>query len=393
MGKLGKKFLSFLQVLNRMILGKELYSKNKVLIFAFVFLSVVAFFSHSKIKTFHLGIKNVYAKNIVRTITVPFTDFAATLPFGNFFNSSRKMLLTLLQLEENHHWEDLYYGDAKDEEAFTAILRANTESTQNKIHSLPEANTVDAKTFSSQDLINLQKKETQSNDLLVVKYDYTKEKPLRILFAGDSQMQSLAEGFKRNIGTESAFDVTDLAVVSSGFVRTDYYNWSAKLTNLLSEAENEGRAYDAVVLLLGMNDYQNFFDGNGKLFKRGTKEWDAAYIEKIKNVMNVLETSVKKIYWLGLPIVRSPALRSEVNHVEAIQIKALKFLDDTKVKRISLRAIVSGENASYTETLQTTNGKRITFMKEDGTHFTLAGSSFLMGEVQKYFYFDFNIKR
>lgn len=53
---------------------------------------------------------------------------------------------------------------------------------------------------------------------MVVQFEYTKEKPLRILFAGDSLMQSLAEGFQRNIGRESPFELTSMAVVSSGFV-------------------------------------------------------------------------------------------------------------------------------------------------------------------------------
>lgn len=389
--------MNFLRVLKKQLLGQEFYSKNKVVVFALVFLSVVALFSHSKIKAFPLGMKNVYARNIVQAISVPFTDFAETLPFGDFFDLSRKGLLTFLSLDGDHHWDDFYYRDnyENDERTLIALLQTKSKDAQNKIHSLPEAKTAGSKSFSPEDLLNLQmaEKESASKDLLVVNYDYTKEKPLRILFAGDSQMQSLAEGFKRNIGAESAFDVTDLAVISSGFVRTDYYNWPAKFASLLSEAEKEGQAYDAVVLILGMNDYQNFFDGKGNLFKRGTEEWDVAYIAKIKNLMNVLETYVKKIYWLGLPIVRSSALNKEVNHIEATQIKALSFLDGTKVQRISLRAIAPGENANYTETLQMANGKRISFMKEDGVHFTLAGSSFLMGEVQKYFYFDFNIQR
>lgn len=371
--------------------GTPSYSKNQTVVYTAIFLCAVAVFIPNKITHFSSQLKNQYTKNIIQAVSQPMVDFAQMLPFSAFFANARKNVLTVCGVQNDYHWDNFYYTEKN---ALTVAACSDGNGDIDKAHALPEMQTGDAHTFSPSALLAEKAKALpENNSLLVAHYDYTKEHPLRILFAGDSQMQSIAEGFKRNIGTESAFEAIDLAVVSSGFIRTDYYNWPAKFTALFKEVENEEKPFDVVVLLLGMNDYQNFFDGNGKLFRFGTDEWIAAYIEKIKTVMNILQSSVKKVYWLGLPAVKSPSLNADITAVENAQIKAMAALADTNVQRISLRELISGGSSVYTDQVQTADGKRIQLMREDGTHYSLAGGSFVMSEIEKYFYFDFNIEK
>lgn len=385
--KVRKIFFDAIRIFGEKIIGSPMYSKNQAVMFTVIFLVTVSLFFSAKIKHYFVQIKNPYVKNITQALAQPLTDFSETLPLENFFANTREKVLKICGVQNDYHWDNFYYSGKT---ALTVVADKSANSSANS-----ESQTNTARTFTQTDLTAPKIETTQppNNSLVAVRYDYTREHPLRILFAGDSQMQSIAEGFKRNIGTASPFAATELAVVSSGFIRTDYYNWPAKLTALLEEAENESRPFDAVVLLLGMNDYQNFFDGNGKLFRSGSDAWIDAYIKKIQDVMDILQRSVKKIYWLGLPIVKSPLLNSQITAVEQAQVKAMAEMSSSKVRRISLRKMIFGESGVYTDKVQTADGKRIQLMREDGVHYSLAGGSFLMSKVAEYFYQDFRIEK
>lgn len=361
--------------LKQTFFSEKLYSKNIVVFFMVIFLFIIGLFSHSKIRIFPKKVKNSYVKNILIAVSEPFLDFAKKLPCETFFNSARKSVLILLDLENDHHWDDFYYKPKE----LTIVKTPETSNNSTSESLIPR--------------MAIPEKKKTNDELLVANYEYSKKKPLRILLAGDSQMQSLAEGFKRNIGKHSAFEVTDIAVISSGFVRTDYYNWPAKFKAVFEQAKSDGEPFDVVVLILGMNDFQNFFDGNGNLFRSGTDEWVLAYSEKIKTVMDVLQVNTKKIYWLGLPVVKLPSLNEEVTFVENAQAKAFEHLNYSKVTRFSIRNLVPGKNAPYSDSFQLPEGKKITFMKDDGTHFTIAGASYIMGKILQQLYNDFYIEK
>lgn len=375
--------------------SSKLYSKNMLLLFIAVFLFALGIFSHTRIKNFSYRVKNNYVRDILISLSRPFCDFARNLPFEKLFIESRKKLLLALNLEDDYHWDNFYYNEKpfsflNTQKTKTLEEEKSTEQNSTHIALAPKIGE-NADEFTIHSSNNKSKK--SEGTLLLANFDYSRENPLRILFAGDSQMQSLSEGFKRNIGDNSPFVAQCLAVVSSGFVRDDYYNWPAKLTSLFNEAKRKAKPFDAVVLILGMNDYQNFFDGNGRLFKKGSSDWERAYIQKIKSLMDILQANVKKIYWLGLPLLRSPRLNEEISFVENCQIKALNQLDKAKVERISLRSLLATKAATYTDRLTLADGKSIVFMRNDGMHYTLAGGSFIMSEVEKYFYRDFYIEK
>lgn len=373
------------QKLLEKFLGSPVYTKNQALVFTVIFLCILGIFSQSKIKAFSYQVKNPTARNIVIAVSKPFIDFAEQLPYEKIFQNTRQEVLKILKLENNYHWDNFYYD--KPDFALSAPKQETANLYSDKSAHAP---------ILPNELFLSQKKETTvstESELLMSNYQYSKKKPLRVLFFGDSQMQSLAEGFKRNVGSDSAFVVTDLAVVSSGFVRTDYYNWPAKLTSIFKQAQAEHKTFDAAVLILGMNDFQNFFDGNGTLFVRGTAEWNAAYTQKMSAVINIVQSNVKKIYWLGLPLVKLPTLNREITAVETAQINAVPLFDSEKLRRISLRNIAPGKDARYSDTIQLDDGKRITFMRDDGIHFTYSGAEFIMRHIETYLYQDFSIKK
>ncbi|MBQ7611680.1 MAG: DUF459 domain-containing protein [Spirochaetaceae bacterium] len=370
----------------------RLYSKNSAVIFFIIAVAFIALFSGERLQVASKQIKNTYLKNIIVDITTPIADISGQLPFELFFTNTRSQLITLLKLENDYHWDNFYYSSKPTYSFSNDYLLQQTSRTQTTD---TESKSVNAHSqFANEVTKNKLNIEEQKNtsSLLMVQHEYTKQRPLRILCIGDSQMQNLAEGLKRIVGTDSRFDITDIAVVSSGFIRTDYYNWPAKLQTVFEKAAREKKEYDVALLLLGMNDNQNFFDGNGNLFRFGTTEWINGYENKMTNILNIIQSHVKKVYWIGLPFVKSSSFNASIDIIENAQIKTAHTFDNTKVTHISVRSIANADSNKYSDTIKDDNGKTIQFMKADGTHYTLAGATYIMDKLVTQFYSDFKIE-
>ncbi|PIE97701.1 MAG: hypothetical protein CR988_06510 [Treponema sp.] len=370
---------------------RGLYSPNKSILFFLISLFFISLFSATNIKQFSSDIKNNYAKNIYISVSQPFVDLSEKLKTNLLFSNTRKKFLQASNLTENFNWDDFYYQKEK-----TRLLlrwpkpapKIKKSKIENKTTAVPPK-AIQLITSNN----NTPEKTSDNDELLVVSYDYTKKNPLKILFAGDSEMECFSDGFLRIVGEKSPFKIVSYAVPSSGFIRTDYYNWPAKFKSIFSKANANKEPFDCAVLILGMNDYQNFFDGKGNLFKRGTEEWKKAYIEKIRTYFDVLQPNVKKIYWLGLPTVKSKTINQQISFIEECQIEAAKILNtDGKIEKISIREIAPGAGAPYTDIFQTPEGNRIKIMRSDGTHLTISGGEFMMKQIMKKFYIDFDIE-
>jgi len=121
---------------------------------------------------------------------------------------------------------------------------------------------------------------------------------LRILMIGDSQMHSIAAGFLRLTGQNSSIRVKEISVHSSGFIRSDYYNWPKKLKNVFEESQNE--PYDIAVIFLGMNDYQNFYADNGKVLVKVSGDSDNLF--RITSQPIDMSASPGKLVMLGVAV-------------------------------------------------------------------------------------------
>ncbi|UTC63705.1 DUF459 domain-containing protein [Treponema sp. OMZ 788] len=221
-------------------------------------------------------------------------------------------------------------------------------------------------------------------------YSYNAEKPLRILMIGDSQMHSLAAGFLRLTGQKSSIRVKEISVHSSGFIRSDYYNWPKKLKNVFEESKNE--PYDIAVIFLGMNDYQNFYADNGKVLVKETEGWESAYRDKIKNHLDILFANTKKVYWLGMPIVRDKIYNAQLLYIEELHKKIASEYSSVLLNKFSLSSVAPGIGVPYTDTVKNAEGKKIRLMKDDGHHYTVSGGEYIMNPFLELIYKDWDVE-
>jgi len=96
--------------------------------------------------------------------------------------------------------------------------------------------------------------------------------------------------------------------------------------------ERKNEPYDIAVIFLGMNDYQNFYADNGKVLVKETEDWESAYRDKIKTHLDILSANTKKVYWLGMPIVRNKIYNAQLLYIEDLHKKIAFFKNFYRIK-------------------------------------------------------------
>ena len=84
--------------------------------------------------------------------------------------------------------------------------------------------------------------------------------------------------------------------------RPDVYDWAETLPKIL-----ETSSYDVVVVLMGANDRQMIRAGN---LRHGfnTPDWIAAYKAQVDKLLDQLEASGAKVYWVAIPPMADAAV-------------------------------------------------------------------------------------
>jgi len=93
--------------------------------------------------------------------------------------------------------------------------------------------------------------------------------------------------------------------VSSGLVRTDFYDWPAKLRELMA-SQNP----DIVIALFGGNDGQGF--QSPVISKVDTPEWRAEYAERVAEVVDIVTEGGRTLIWVGVPNAESESLTANL---------------------------------------------------------------------------------
>ena len=192
-------------------------------------------------------------------------------------------------------------------------------------------------------------------------------------------MRSIAAGMTRALGSDTSIVMQELSVPSSGFLRSDYYNWPQKLEALLT-AQKDGERFDAAVLFLGMNDYQDMWTTDGIILTAGTPEWEEVYRKMVKAHLDIVLASVPRLYWLGLPVVRSAAYNEKMQYLNAVHDSVAEEYDSKKLVRISLKSLVEEYGTGYIGAIRPEGKAWIPLMQSDGIHYTIEGGEYLMKE-------------
>ena len=206
----------------------------------------------------------------------------------------------------------------------------------------------------------------------------TKARPLRLWVGGDSMAMVFGQSL---VGPAARSGVVKLTRIGSqdvdyhsatGLSRPDAYDWEYHLDHSVLPKKPE-----AMVVMLGANDGQSV-EYHGRVLQFGTPSWLKLYHHRVGRAMNIMRESAVRIYWVGLPIMRSTtfshtvAIMNEVYRQEAAKRSWARFIPSWNL---------FAKNGHYTAYLKDDSGELQLMRGEDGIHFTRAGGDRLARRV------------
>lgn len=130
----------------------------------------------------------------------------------------------------------------------------------------------------------------------------TKKDPLRIYFGGDS-LAGMPGVMLQQLGAKNGLaDVRTDYVVSSRLTNTEPVDWPAHLRQQMS-----ARRSDVGIFMIGGNDSGMPMLAQGDFTTYPDKKWLDEYRRRVKKITAImLQSGVKRVYWVGMPVMPSP---------------------------------------------------------------------------------------
>ena len=187
----------------------------------------------------------------------------------------------------------------------------------------------------------------------------------RVLVLGDSLAEGLWSGLYRSFQEDANMEVINKSKPGSGFVRIDSYDWSKQVDDILKD-----ETFQIAVVMFGANDNQAIKSGK-EYVKPGTEEWDALYGQRVEAFIKKLRGKKLAVYWVGLPIMRSPDESDEAEELNEVY-REKSFINGAKF--IDTWSGFTDESGRYSAVGPDMTGQIRRLRADDGMHFTPRGS-------------------
>ena len=128
----------------------------------------------------------------------------------------------------------------------------------------------------------------------------------RVLVVGDFMAGAVAEGLVEAFEESENVKIVEKWNGSSGFVRSDYYDWPASLPAIIAEIKPS-----AVIVMLGTNDRQQLLAG-GERLTQGTPAWSQEYENRVRAMAEAVKAGGAPAIWVGQPALRSSQMTASM---------------------------------------------------------------------------------
>jgi hypothetical protein len=202
----------------------------------------------------------------------------------------------------------------------------------------------------------------------------------RLAVFGDSLAIDLSRALERFYAEDPNLVVIDQGVSNSGFVRNDYFDWDAAITEQIA-----ADSFDLAVVIIGINDRQEI-SVNGQDYNSLTDQWTAAYQARITEFLGKLRVARKPVIWVGLPPMSKTEYSAAISQISNIQ-RLASFSGGAEFLDIYERFL--GEDGKYSSHGPDVNGQNARMRKDDGIHFSSAGAdklAFYLSQAIQTFY-------
>lgn len=198
--------------------------------------------------------------------------------------------------------------------------------------------------------------------------------PVTLWVGGDSMAQVFGESLVRLGADTGVIEPTLDYRISSGLTRPDFFNWPARLVDVINNDDPE-----VMVMIFGANDAQGMELSNG-VFQPFEDEWVAEYSTRVGFVMDIVTQDPDRVVlWVGQPIMRSDRFDSRMNRLNQIYAEQARLRPS--VVYIDTRPLFSNGAGEYEAFLPALDGEIRNLRQQDGTHLSRAGGDLLADHV------------
>lgn len=202
----------------------------------------------------------------------------------------------------------------------------------------------------------------------------------RLAVFGDSLAIDLSKALERFYAEDPNLVVINQGVSSSGFVRDDYFDWNKAISEQIA-----ADSFDVAVVIIGINDRQEL-TVDGTRHAPLTEQWNVAYQARLSDFLGKLRSARKPVVWVGLPPMSKTEYSAAISQIGNIQ-RLASFSGGAEYLDIYERFL--GEDGKYSSHGPDVNGQNARMRKDDGIHFSSAGSdklAFYLSQTMRTFY-------
>jgi len=188
-------------------------------------------------------------------------------------------------------------------------------------------------------------------------------RPIVIGVFGDSFAQGIWYALDHGL-PPARYKVIDFSRAATGFTRPDVEDVTLDAQKALG-----GRSIDIAVADFGANDTQGIRD-QGKVYPLLTPGWRTVYAGRIGRFVALLRSRGARVYWVGLPKMRSAAYDEHVADLMSFYAQTLGQLG---VPLVSVRQLTVDRTGAFSPYLQDAANRRVLMRTNDGIHMSMAG--------------------
>jgi len=189
--------------------------------------------------------------------------------------------------------------------------------------------------------------------------------PLRITVAGDSTAKSLGDALIQATTNDPQLRIANEGKVSTGLARSDYFNWGARMQEIVAEDDPE-----ITVFMIGANDGQSILEGDGTVVAQfDTPDWEAAYRTRVAGIMDLNQGNGRRVVWVGEPKVgtgnvsRAVEIGNRIAQEEAATRPWVTYVD--------VASIVAGPDGEFADYITLPDGTTARCYAGDGVHLSV----------------------
>jgi uncharacterized protein len=197
---------------------------------------------------------------------------------------------------------------------------------------------------------------------------FTAEEPLRLWIGGDSLSGALGPALGKLAGDTGIVQPYLDSRVSSGLANPEFFDWPEHATEEMQRLDPQ-----VVVFMIGTNDFP--VPTTTTTNADGQPTWRADYAKRVREMLDILSTDGRIVYWVGAPVLRDDDQNEAVKQLNAVAQEVVA--GSHQALYIDMYGLFDDDEGNYTSSLPDEDGDVVTMRAGDGVHLTTAGAGFL----------------